>query len=111
MNACYQRGFGPVALIAAALLTALPAAAHTVNSRVFPAVVDTIDRESRVATFTPESEVFKREYRFRKTTRYVCDDQARPVDELRSGQKVLVYYRTPFFGRPILTRVVCRKNR
>jgi hypothetical protein len=29
-----------------------------------------------------------------------------PADELKDGTRAVVYYRTPFFGKPFVTKVV-----
>jgi hypothetical protein len=106
MNARYQRGFGPVALIAAALLAALPAAAHTSQARVSKGTVEAVDLDSGTVKIRSLSEVTSIELSLPERVKFVRDRKFVQPAVIKLGTQVTFYYRTPFFGRPFLTKAV-----
>ena len=92
-----------VALFAAA---ALPAAAHTVRPRPASGVVESLDSETRTLWFTSAPGQAPRQFVVTRQTKFIRDSHFAPASELKPGAKAVVYYRSPFFGKPFITKVV-----
>lgn len=97
--------FGP-ALLGLVLLSATAANAHTVLSRPACGVVERLDLASRTVQFSPNHGKAPAELALTSQTRFVHNRHFAPADELKDGTRAVVYYRTPFFGKPFVTKVV-----
>lgn len=97
--------FGP-ALLGLVLLSAAAANAHTVRSRPACGVVERLDLASRTVQFSPKHGKAPTELALTSQTKFVHNWHFAPADELTDGTRAVVYYRTPFFGMPFVTKVV-----
>ena len=97
--------FGAV-LTALALLAASPASAHTTLSRPASGVVESLDFETRTLWFTTAPGQAPRQFVVTRQTKFIHDSHFAPASELKPGAKAVVYYRSPFFGKPFITKVV-----
>lgn len=88
------------------IATALPAAAHTVRSHPASGTIVTLDVGTRKIKFAPEREKAPVELALTSRTSFVRDWHSVPVSELRHHERVIVYYRKPFFGQPFVTKVL-----
>ncbi|MBK7997403.1 MAG: hypothetical protein IPK15_01375 [Verrucomicrobia bacterium] len=105
MKALKAIRFGP-ALLGLLLLPVTAANAHTVRSRPTCGVVERLDMASRTVQFSPNHGKAPRELALTSQTKFVDNWHFAPADELKDGTRAAVYYRTPFFGRPFVTKVV-----
>ncbi len=99
-----------VLLVGLALFTAWPAAAHTVRSRPASGVIESLDSRTRTMLFTPATGHAPRLLVTTRQTKFINDWQFASAGEVKSGTKAVVYYRTPFFGKPFITKVVWGKG-
>lgn len=97
--------FGP-ALLGLVLLSANAANAHTVRSRLACGIVERLDLATRTAHFAPTHGKAPTELALTSQTQFVHNWHFAPADELKHGTRAVVYYRTPFFGKPFVTKVV-----
>ena len=95
-----------VLLVVSALLTAWPAAAHTTRSRPASGVVESLDAATRTMGFAPASGKAPRQLVVTRQTKFIHNWHFAPASEMKSGTKAVIYYRTPFFGKPFVTKVV-----
>ena len=98
-------GFGP-ALLGLVLFSAAAANAHTVRSRPACGVVERLDLASRTVQFSPKHVKAPTELALTRQTKFIHNWHFAPADELKDGTRAVIYYRTPFFGRPFVTKVV-----
>lgn len=106
MNPSTKSGLIGGALLAATIVTVLPAAAHTVRSRPASGTVETLNTETRIVKFSPTSGKAPTELALTRQTKFIHDWHFAPASELKAGTKAVIYYRTPFFGKPFVTKVV-----
>jgi len=97
--------FGP-ALLGLLLLSATTASAHTVRSRPACGVVERLDVAGRTVQFAPKHGKAPTELALTRQTKFVHNSRFAPAEELKDGTRAVIYYRTPFFGRPFVTKVV-----
>ena len=97
--------FGP-ALLGLVLFSATAANAHTVRSRPACGVVERLDLATRTVQFSPKNGKVPTELALTSQTKFVHNWHFAPADELKDGTRAVVYYRTPFLGRPFVTKVV-----
>lgn len=97
--------FGP-ALLGLVLFAATTASAHTVRSRPACGVVESLDVATRTVRFVPRNGKAPTELALTSQTKFVHNWRFAPAAELKNGTRAVVYYRTPFFGRPFVTKVV-----
>ncbi|MCL4787886.1 MAG: hypothetical protein KJ070_14020 [Verrucomicrobia bacterium] len=105
MKALKAIRFGP-ALLGLLLLSATAANAHTVRSRPACGVVERLDMASRTVQFSPNHGKAPTDLALTSQTKFIRNWHFAPADELKDGTRAVVYYRTPFFGRPFVTKVV-----
>jgi hypothetical protein len=97
--------FGP-ALLGLVLFASTTASAHTVRARPACGVVESLDVATRTVRFAPQNGNVPTELALTSQTKFIHNWHFAPVDELKDGTRAVVYYRTPFFGRPFVTKVV-----
>ena len=97
-------------LVAAVIVSAIPAAAHTVRSRPASGTVEVLDMETRTVKFAPANGKAPTELALTRQTKFIHDWHFAPASELKPGTKAVVYYRTPFFGRTFVTKIVCTNH-
>ena len=97
--------FGP-AVLGLVLFSTTTASAHTVRSRPACGVVESIDVAARTVRFAPRNGEAPTELALTSRTKFVHNWHFAPAEELKSGTRAVVHYRTPLFGRPFVTKVV-----
>jgi hypothetical protein len=93
-------------LVAAALFTATDAFAHTTRSRPVEATIESINLESRTLAIAPAKGRGPSDLALTKRTKFLHNWDFAPATELRPGNRAVVYYRSPFFGKPFVTKIV-----
>lgn len=101
--------FGPT-ILGLLLFSATAANAHTVRSRTACGVVERLDMAIGTVQFSPKGGKAPTELALTRRTKFVKNWQVAPEVELKDGKKAAIYYRTPFFGKPFLTKVVWLKG-
>lgn len=91
---------------ATVLFAAMPAAAHTVRSRPSIGTVVSLDAAGHTVGFSPMSGKAPTELALTRQTKFIHDWHFVPASQSKFGTRAVVYYRTPFFGRPFVTKVV-----
>lgn len=97
--------FGP-ALLGLVLFSATAVNAHTCRSRLACGVVERPDKVGRTVQFSPKDGKAPTELALTNQTKFVHSWHFAPADELKDGTRAVVYYRTPFFGKPFVTKLV-----
>lgn len=93
-------------LVAAALVGATDALAHTTRSRPVEATVEAVSAENRSLTIAPAKGKGPSVVALTRQTKYIHNWKFAPASQLKTGARATVYYRTPFFGKPFATRIV-----
>lgn len=106
MKPSSKSGLIRTVVLAVAIVTAMPAAAHTVRSRPAPGAIETLDIVAGTVKLAPTRANAPTELALTRQTKFIHDWRFAPASELKPGTHVVVYYRTPFFGRPFVTKVV-----
>lgn len=97
---------GP-ALLGVVLFSITAANAHTARSRPACGVIERLDVASRTVQFAPNKHgKAPTELALTSKTKFVRNWHFAPAYELRDGTRAVVYYRTPFLGKPFVTKVV-----
>ena len=99
-------GTFPALLCAAIILTAWSAEARAPRSREMTAVIQTINYDQRTVLLNGAAIRGPRELVWNSRTRFVHDWKFVPATALKSGMQARVFYRSPFFGKPFITKVV-----
>lgn len=96
------------ALTAAALLclSSADSWARPPRAREACGVVQTIDREARTLTLVPEKGTRPLVVVWKKDTKFLKSWNFESAAALGEGVRACVFYRSPFFGKPFVTKVV-----
>ena len=94
-----------VLLLMVALMT-LNAAAHTPRAREAIASVQTINYDKRTLWLTDLQGRGPREMIWHSDTIFLRDWKVVSATELKEGTHARVYYHSPFFGKPFITKVI-----
>lgn len=98
--------FSGAVIVALTLFSATSATAHTTRSRPASGVVENLDMQIRTVTFSPANGKAPIEYGLTRQTEFIHNRHFVTASELKTGTKAVVYYRTPFFGKPFVTKIV-----
>ena len=93
-------------LAAVALFGATDAFAHTTRSRPVEATIESINLENRTLTIAPAKGKGPSELVLTKQTKFLHNWKFASPSELKTGTRAVVYYRSPFFGKPFVTKIV-----
>jgi len=94
------------ALVAAALMIASDAFARPPRSRPVAATVESVSLETRTLTVTPARDKGPSDLALTRQTKFIHNWKFAPASELKTGAQATVYYRTPLFGKPFVTKIV-----
>lgn len=83
-----------------------PTEASSIRSRRMHAIVQTVDLQARSLVVEPSDSHKPTAFALSRHTWFLRDWKFAPKNELREGAQVTIYYRTPFFGKPLVTRVL-----
>ena len=95
-----------VALVASAFLTVSDTFARPPRSRPLSATVESVSLEARTLTITPAKDKGPSDLALTRQTKFLHNWKFAAADELKPGTRATVYYRTPFFGKPFVTKIV-----
>ena len=84
--------------------------AHSPHSRPLAGIVQSIDREKHLLSIAPSKPGATREFLWRKHTSFIADQHFTEPKEIEPGTSVVVYYQSPLFGKPFVTRVVSENS-
>ncbi len=93
-------------LVAAALIAATDAFAHTTRSRPVEATVEAVSLDNRTLTIAPTKGKGPSFLTLTSQTKFIHNWKFAPASELKTAAHATVYYRTPFFGKPFVTKIV-----
>ena len=79
---------------------------HTVRSRPAGGVIERLDLASHTMHIWPEDDKAPTKLALTSRTKFVHSRHFAPADELKDGTRAVVYRRTPFFGKPFVTKVI-----
>ena len=106
MHSHHRKIFAVVVLLAVLCVATPSARAHSVHAREFEATIQSIRMETRTLVVISAKAKFPREMVWNKSTSFVEDDHFVEAAKLPKGVQVRLYYHSPFFGKPYLTKVV-----
>lgn len=86
--------------------TAPVAQAHSARARELAVTVQMIRADARSLTLVPTKTKSPREFVWYKSTRFIENNHFVDAAALKEGMQVKVYYHSPFFGKPFVTKVV-----
>lgn len=87
-------------------LTSEVSHAHSARSREIKATIQEIRPNTKTLIVSSEKGSPLREFIWRKSTRFIQNDHFVDALALREGLSVRAYYRSPFIGKPFLTKIV-----
>lgn len=81
------------------------ASAHTPHGREAQVVIRYIGPHTRTltVTFVPDHKL--KTLVWNRSTRFMRDGKAASENELKTGTQATIYYRSPFFGKPFITKL------
>ena len=82
------------------------AMAHTTRSRELCGVINELDLSNHIAHVKSERSGKMRDLVLRKDTKFLKDWKRSSLDAVTPGVRACVYYRSPIFGKPFITRIV-----
>jgi hypothetical protein len=106
MHLYHSKVSAAIFLIVALCLTAPLAQAHSVHATEVEAIVQSIRIEARTLVIISAKTKSPREMVWNKSTSFVEDNHFADATKLRARIHVKLYYHSPFFGKPYLTKVV-----
>jgi hypothetical protein len=93
-------------ILGIALATALQVSAITPRANEVGAVIQTINRNKRTLTVTCPQNHCPRELVWNSQTQFPRNWKFTTAAELRQRMRVMMYYQTPIFGKPFLTKLI-----
>ena len=80
--------------------------AHTPREREAHGTIQSIDYQKQILTLTYGQERGPQKLIWKSDTQFLCDLKPVPATELKVGMDVTIYYHSPFFGKPFVTKAV-----
>src|SRR5689334_16133751 len=93
-------------LLTATLLTTPNAEARPPRAREALAVIQTLNYDKRTVSLDYPQGRGPCELIWNSHTQFLRDWKCVPATELKNGTRATVYYRSPFFGKPFVTKIV-----
>lgn len=100
-----------VLVFTATLLTTPNVEARPPRAREVAAVVQAINHSERTLSLGYQKSRSPRELIWHSDTKFLRDWKFVPATELKEGTRVTVYYHSPFFGKPYVSKVVWTNER
>lgn len=98
------------AILTSLVMSNLNAFAHTTRSRELCGIIESIDQGQRTLTIKGSESGRPREFLIRKDTRFLTNWQRADSGVLTENKTACVYYRSPLFGKPFITKVVVMRT-
>lgn len=83
--------------------------AGSLRSRRTDGIIKAIDLEAHTLAIEPSASRKSAVFAWSKQTCFLRDLKRVPSTELYEGAQATIYYRSPFFGRPRLTRIIWKQ--
>lgn len=102
----------PTLILAGAFALALApsAEAHAPRARELCGVIQSIDSQSGTLTIQTTKGNAPATFAIKRDTRFLKDWKFGDAGLLKEGLRACVYYHSPFFGKPFVTKVVWTKQ-
>ncbi len=111
MNARFKNlGTFSALLLAGALLNPSNAGARPPRARELCGVIQAIDLQTRSLTIQSPKRDQPATFAVKSDTRFIKDWKFAEAAALKEGLRACVYYRSPFFGQPFVTKIVWSKQ-
>lgn len=91
--------------------TSVNAWARPPRARERQCVIQTIELNSRTTTLQCDKDAQSLELLWTKDTKFLKNWKFADASELKAGQSVVVYYRSPFFGKKLASKIVWQGGR
>lgn len=98
-------------LLVGALSTPQNAEAHSPRARELCGVVQAIDPQARTLTIQSPKRVQPTTFSVKGDTKFIKDWKFTDSKSLKAGLRACVYYRSPFFGKSFVTKIVWTNQR
>jgi hypothetical protein len=103
-------GIWSVLLLTGTLLTPQIAEARPPRARELCGVVQAIDLQTRTVTIQSPTRNQPATFAVKGDTQFIKDWKFTDSASLKEGLRACVYYRSPFFGKPFVTKIVWIKQ-
>lgn len=100
----------PALLLAGAFALTPKAEAHTPRARELCGVIQSIDSQTGTLAIQSPKTSASATFAIKRDTRFIKDRKFTDAGALTEGLRACVYYRSPFFGKPFVTKVVWTKQ-
>jgi hypothetical protein len=87
-------------------LASITASAHTPHAQEAQVVIQSISPHARtlIVTFVQDHKL--KTLLWNRGTQFLRDGKVASENELKTGTQATIYYRSPFFGKPLITKLV-----
>jgi len=106
MKTNYHRIATAILALLALCFFAPTAQAITVRARELNVTVQSVLPQTRTLVVVPKEDTKAREYVWAKSTQFVENNRFVDASALKEGMNAKIYYHTPFFGKPYVSKVV-----
>ena len=106
MKIVYHRFTAAVLALLALCFIAPLAHAHSPRARELSVTVQSVQPKTRTLVVIPAENSNPREYVWTKSTWFVENSRFVEASRLKAGTKAKIYFHTPFFGKPYVSKVV-----
>lgn len=113
MNTQHQRTFFRLSFLVISFgffLMPTESQARPPRARERACVIQNIERDSHTMSLQCSKDAKPLEVVWKKDTKFLKDWKFTDAASLKAGQAVVVYYRSPFFGKKFATRVVLQNG-
>lgn len=98
-------------LLIMALLTGQEVSALSPRSRPAEGLLVSVNLADRLLCFQPVGHDKPVEFALTRQTRFLRNHTPVTDDDMKPGAKAVVYYRSPFFGKPFITKVAWSEDK
>ncbi|MDQ6632363.1 MAG: hypothetical protein M3Y82_11525 [Verrucomicrobiota bacterium] len=106
MRLLFFRGVIGAFLLSACFFAATDASASSIHSREISVIIEAIDRHAHALSLIYEQGRGPQKVIWNKKTDFVCNGKFVTDAKLKEGTRAIIYYRSPFFGKPFATKIV-----
>lgn len=103
-------GIFPALLLAGVFALPPGAEAHAPRARELCGIIQSTDSQSGTLTIQTPRRIAPATFVIKRDTRFIKDWKFTDAGSLKEGLRVCVYYHSPFFGKPFVTKVVWTKQ-
>ena len=103
---CKTIGICSALLLTGTLLTPQNVDARPPRACKLCGVIQAIDPQTHMVTIQPPKQGAPATFAIKRDTRFIKDWKFTDAGALKDGTRACVYYRSPFFGKPFITKVI-----